>query len=93
MNINSENPENPENPANILIFNFNEEGNEYNNDHKIGNFLGNVGYKNPNIIFICTQNSISRTDKHLQHIIGKKLPENYKRFSKVDATRQSDLKK
>ena len=87
MNINSKNP------ANILIFNFNEEGNEYNNDHNIGNFLRNVNSKNPNIIFICTQNSISRTDKHLQHIIGEKLPSTYKRFSKVDATRQSDLKK
>ena len=86
------NSENPENPANILIFNFNEEGNEYNN-YNINNFLTNVSIKNPNIIFICTQNSISRTDKHLQHIIGEKLPENYKRFSKVDATRQSDLKK
>lgn len=84
---------NSQNPANILIFNFDEEGNEYNNDHYIKNFLYNVGSKNPNIIVICTQNSISRTDKHLQHIIGDKLPGKYKRFSKVDATRQSDLKK
>ena len=83
---------NSQNPANVLIFNFDEKGNEYNNNYNIENFLTDIN-KKPNIIFICTQNSISRTDKHLQHIIGKKLPENYKRFSKIDATRQSNLKK
>ena len=90
---NFENPENPENPANILIFNFDENGTQYNNEHNIKDFLTNVGHKKPNIIFICTQNSKSGTDKHLQHIIGNKLSKKYKRFSKVDATRQSDLKK
>jgi hypothetical protein len=84
---------NPENPVNILIFNFDEEGHEYNNNYNIKDFLTDVDNKKPNIIFICTQNSKSRTDKHLQHIIGEMLPPYYKRFSKVDATRQSDLKK
>jgi hypothetical protein len=84
---------NPENPVNILIFNFNEEENNYNDNYFFKQFVYVINKKKPNIIVICTQNSISRTDKHLQHIIGDKLPENYKRFSKVDATRQSDLKK
>jgi hypothetical protein len=82
--------------SNILIFSFDEKNAEYDstyNDNKLSQFIEKVHKKKPNIIFICTQNSISRTDKHLQHLIGKKLPENYKRFSKVDATRQSNLKK
>jgi len=99
MNINRINSQNP---VNILIFNFDENGNEYNN-YNLGSFISDVNLKIPNIIFICTQNSISRTDKHLQHLIyhrNKKtkevvtiLPLQYKLFSKVDATRQSDLKK
>jgi hypothetical protein len=83
---------NPENPVNILIFNFDEEENNYNN-YYFKQFVYIIKKKKPNIIFICTKNSKSRTDKHLQHIIAQKLPINYERFSKVDATRQSDLKK
>ena len=46
---------NPENPVNILIYNFDEEqGNEYND---LNNFIKYINIKNPNIIFICTQNS------------------------------------
>jgi len=92
---------NPENPVNILIYNFDEEqGNEYND---LNNFIEYINNKNPNIIFICTQNSKSRTDKHLQHLIYhinkktkqivSKLPSKYRLFSKIDATRQSNLKK
>jgi hypothetical protein len=81
---------------NILIFSFDEQNTEYDNtyyDKKLNNFIIKVEKQRPNIIFICTQNSISRTEKHLQHLIGNKLPEEYKRFSKVDATRHSNLKK
>lgn len=94
---NTEKQNNTENQlSNILIFSFDEKNAEYDNrytDNKLTEFITKVNDKNPNIIFICTQNSKSRTDKHLQHLIGKLLPLYYKRFSKVDATRQSNLKK
>jgi hypothetical protein len=80
---------NRKDPLNVLIFNFDENRTNTN----IYKLLDNINQENPNIIFITTQNSKSRTDKHMQHIISNFLPKIYKRFSKVDATRQSDLKK
>jgi hypothetical protein len=72
----------------ICLINFDEKGKEYtkfdNIDQNIKDKIVGTKY---DIYIICTQNSISGNNKHLQHLIKERLEgDNYKLLCKVDAT-------
>ena len=72
----------------ICLINFDEKGEEYTKFDEISQNIKDkiVGTKY-DIYIICTQNSISGTNKHLQHLIKERLEgDNYKLLCKVDAT-------
>jgi hypothetical protein len=75
----------------ILLINYDENHELIRDDNTINainSFGDKIISKSPYLIIITTQNSLSRTDKHFQHILGEKLKmRGYRVFSKIDATR------
>ena len=75
----------------ILLINYDENHELITDDNTINtinSFGDKIISKSPYLIIVTTQNSLSRTNKHFQHILGEKLKmEGYKVFSKIDATR------
>ena len=86
----------------VLLVNIDEEHKIFNDKsidtYTFRNIMERIEELNPYLIIVTSQNSLSRTDNHFQHLFGKELlkkefaEENknkyeYKRLSKVDATK------
>jgi hypothetical protein len=58
----------------ILLINFDEEHSEYNESkmtYLLANRLKSIKDSQPYLIIVTSQNSLSRTDNHFQHILGE----------------------
>ena len=87
----------------ILLINIDEKQREYDDSEIIFDYadmLKAIEDSKPYLIIVTSQNSLSRTDNHFQHILGEKIlgknfgfkkekeiPLKYKRLSKTDATK------
>lgn len=73
----------------ILLINYDENHQLITDDiiiDSINSFGDKIISNSPYLIIVTTQNSLSRTNKHFQHILGEKLKMGgYKVFSKIDA--------
>jgi len=56
----------------LLLVSLNEKNLKYN-ESNCNDLLEYIGIKKPDILIICTQNSLSGTDKHFQHQISDRL--------------------
>ena len=82
----------------VLLINIDEEHKIYKDKNLdiLKNIMEKIEELNPYLIIVTSQNSLSRTEYHFQHLFGEELLEKkfseenknkYKRLSKVDATK------
>jgi len=78
----------------ILLITFNEGAENYTDkSEEIISTLSDITAKTPSIIIVATQNSLSGTNRHFQHVLGEEIKKkNYMLFSKVDANTTSILR-
>lgn len=80
----------------ILVINLDEDGHFYDQEHfnnEINKYNSTTKeIKDYEMIIVCTQNSLSNTDKHFQHFFKNYITKGneFNLVSKVDATRQSN---